>query len=116
MHYSLVLAEWRFSVFTMLIPSVIPRFCTSFLTASFCSHVRSKKLQGGNGSQQFTFPLPDKLKFKESIEDNLSSSPGSSKSFGETQLEIFHHCHGLLMLHLVAAVMFAPSLVAWLQV
>ncbi|XP_038896439.1 GPI inositol-deacylase isoform X1 [Benincasa hispida] len=79
------------------------------------SHVRSKKLQGGNGSQQSAFPLPNKLNLKESIEDNLSTSPGSSKSFGETQLEIFHHCHGLLILHLVAAVMFAPSLVAWLQ-
>ncbi|XP_008466394.1 uncharacterized protein LOC103503813 isoform X2 [Cucumis melo] len=79
------------------------------------SHVRSKKLQGGNGSQQSTFPLTDKLNLKESIEDNLSTSPGSAKSYGETQLEIFHHCHGLLILHLVAAIMFAPSLVAWLQ-
>ncbi|XP_023535375.1 GPI inositol-deacylase A-like isoform X1 [Cucurbita pepo subsp. pepo] len=79
------------------------------------SHVRSKKLQGGNGSQQFTFPSLDKLNLKESIEDTLSTSPSSSKSFAETQLEIFHHCHGLLILHLVAAVMFAPSLVAWLQ-
>ncbi|CAK9317462.1 unnamed protein product [Citrullus colocynthis] len=79
------------------------------------SHVRSKKLQGGNGCQQSAFPLPDELNLKESIEDSLSTSPGSSKSYGETQLEIFHHCHGLLILHLVAAVMFAPSLVAWLQ-
>lgn len=91
-------------------------YCVSFLTASFCSHVRSKKLQGGNGCQQSAFPLPDELNLKESIEDSLSTSPGSSKSYGETQLEIFHHCHGLLILHLVAAVMFAPSLVAWLQV
>ncbi|XP_022151282.1 uncharacterized protein LOC111019107 isoform X2 [Momordica charantia] len=78
------------------------------------SHVRSKKLQVGNGSQS-TFPLHDKVNLKDSIEDNISTSPGTSKSFGETQLEIFHHCHGLLILHLVAAVMFAPSLVAWLQ-
>ncbi|XP_022981213.1 uncharacterized protein LOC111480421 isoform X1 [Cucurbita maxima] len=78
------------------------------------SHVRSKKLQGGNDSQQFKLPLPDKSNLKELIED-LSTSPGSSKSFGETQLEIFHHCHGLLILHLLAAIMFAPSLLAWLQ-
>jgi len=95
---------------------VLYMYWVSFLIASFCSHVRSKKLQGGNGSQQSTFPLTDELNLNDSIEDNLSTSPGSAKSYGETQLEIFHHCHSLLILHLVAAIMFAPSLVAWLQV
>ncbi|XP_050234026.1 uncharacterized protein LOC126682404 isoform X2 [Mercurialis annua] len=49
------------------------------------------------------------------LEENSSTSPNSSKSFGDTQLEIFHHRHGLLILHLLATLMFVPSLVAWLQ-
>lgn len=45
-----------------------------------------------------------------------SGSPTYTRSYGEAQLEIFHHRHGLLILHLLAALMFVPSLVAWLQV
>ncbi|KAM7463693.1 hypothetical protein LguiA_031814 [Lonicera macranthoides] len=44
-----------------------------------------------------------------------SQSPDFAQSYGETQLEIFHHRHGLLILHLLAALMFGPSFVAWLQ-
>ncbi|KAH9743749.1 Hydrolases acting on ester bond [Citrus sinensis] len=44
-----------------------------------------------------------------------SSSPDSSKTFSDTQLEIFHHRHGLLILHLLASLMFVPSLMAWFQ-
>ncbi|KNA13999.1 hypothetical protein SOVF_111530 isoform B [Spinacia oleracea] len=36
-------------------------------------------------------------------------------SYDDIQLEIFHHRHGMLILHLLAMLMFAPSLVAWLQ-
>ncbi|XP_058114854.1 GPI inositol-deacylase isoform X2 [Magnolia sinica] len=39
----------------------------------------------------------------------------STRSFGETQLEIFNYRHGILILHLLASLMFVPSLVAWLQ-
>ncbi|KAF3593389.1 hypothetical protein DY000_02025425 [Brassica cretica] len=45
-----------------------------------------------------------------------SLSVGSSeKSFVETQADIFNHRHGLLILHLLAALMFVPSLAAWFQ-
>lgn len=40
----------------------------------------------------------------------------SEKSFVETQADIFNHVHGLLILHLLAALMFVPSLAAWFQV
>lgn len=40
----------------------------------------------------------------------------SEKSFVETQADIFNHMHGLLILHLLAALMFVPSLAAWFQV
>ena len=40
----------------------------------------------------------------------------SEKSFVETQADIFNHRHGLLILHLLAAMMFVPSLAAWFQV
>ncbi|XP_022750511.1 uncharacterized protein LOC111299544 isoform X2 [Durio zibethinus] len=79
--------------------------CNS-LTASFRSHARKKesdyKTEGNYLSQQFT------------------SKPGSpskenSSSYGQTQEDIFHHRHGLLVLHLLAALMFVPSLVSWLQ-
>lgn len=39
----------------------------------------------------------------------------SEKSFVETQADIFNHVHGLLILHLLAALMFVPSLAAWFQ-
>ncbi|XP_051117453.1 uncharacterized protein LOC127242099 isoform X2 [Andrographis paniculata] len=48
--------------------------------------------------------------------ETCTSSPKSTRSYGDTQLEIFYHQHGLLILHLLAALMFAPSLAAWIQV
>ncbi|VVB04200.1 unnamed protein product [Arabis nemorensis] len=39
----------------------------------------------------------------------------SEKSFVETQADIFNHRHGLLILHLLASLMFVPSLAAWFQ-
>ncbi|CAM6094752.1 unnamed protein product [Calypogeia fissa] len=36
-------------------------------------------------------------------------------SYAESQLEVFHQRQGLLLLHLVATIMFIPSLVAWIQ-
>ncbi|XP_024182138.1 uncharacterized protein LOC112187528 isoform X2 [Rosa chinensis] len=87
---------------------------------ALCSHARRHELfdykKDGNGG-------PDKLTFKRdgisnqnfSSEDTCSNSPDSPKSFGETQLEIFHHRHGLFILHLVATLMFGPSFVTWLE-
>ncbi|KAL0692593.1 hypothetical protein Bca4012_059773 [Brassica carinata] len=43
------------------------------------------------------------------------SADKSEKSFVETQSDIFNHRHGLLILHLLAAMMFVPSLAAWFQ-
>lgn len=86
------------------------------LTASVRSHVQRKgssslKAEANGKPKQHV----DVLDRSPSLEDSCSSSPGSSRSFGETQLEMFHHCHGLFILHLLATFMFVPSLVAWLQ-
>ncbi|KAB2614050.1 GPI inositol-deacylase-like [Pyrus ussuriensis x Pyrus communis] len=79
----------------------------SFLTASFRSHARRHEL--------FDCKKEDNDRSNIHSEDCCSNSPNSSKSFGETQLELFHHRHGLFILHLAAALMFVPSLVAWFQ-
>lgn len=80
--------------------------CNS-LTASLRTHARKKelsdyKIQGNYRSQQF------------------ASKPGSpskdnSSSYVQTQKDIFHYRHGLLILHLLGALMFGPSLISWLQ-
>jgi hypothetical protein len=71
---------------------------------------------GNERSQQFASKHDAGLDQNFQLEENSSSSPDSSRSFGDTQLEIFNHRHGLLILHLLAALMFVPSFVAWLQV
>ncbi|CAK7328232.1 unnamed protein product [Dovyalis caffra] len=70
---------------------------------------------GNERSQQFASKHDAGLNQNFLPEENSSSSPDSSRSFGDTQLEIFHHRHGLLILHLLATLMFVPSFVAWLQ-
>lgn len=93
---------------------------SSFLTASFRSHARTKDLFGFENGDVTSFGVPN-LKYGDGIsdaflvDDNSSSTPDSARSYGDTQLEIFHHRHGLLILHLLATLMFVPSLVAWLQ-
>ncbi|KAG6557641.1 hypothetical protein Mapa_000922 [Marchantia paleacea] len=47
--------------------------------------------------------------------DGVPSLESSGTTFGETQLEVFHQRQGLLLLHLLASIMFMPSLVAWIQ-
>ncbi|KAM7467704.1 hypothetical protein LguiB_015266 [Lonicera macranthoides] len=97
---------------------------SSFLTASFNSHALSEDLfDFGSGSDSSS----EQLRFNSSgriskggilVNEHHSSSsqsPDFAQSYGETQLEIFHHRHGLLILHLLAALMFGPSFVAWLQ-
>ncbi|EXC31385.1 GPI inositol-deacylase [Morus notabilis] len=79
------------------------------------SHARNNdvfdyKKGDSDGSEQLPFTF-DGSPLKESC----SNSSDSSKSYSETQLELFHHRHGLLVLHLVATLMFVPSLAAWLQ-
>ncbi|KAF9666304.1 hypothetical protein SADUNF_Sadunf16G0215700 [Salix dunnii] len=87
---------------------------------ALCSHARMKELLdfkdvGNERSQQFASKHDSGLNQNFQLEENSSSSPDSSRSFGDTQLEIFHHRHGLLILHLLATLMFVPSFVAWLQ-
>ncbi|EFH51632.1 hypothetical protein ARALYDRAFT_322858 [Arabidopsis lyrata subsp. lyrata] len=55
-----------------------------------------------------------KTRHPSSREDPVSGDL-SEKSFVETQADIFNHRHGLLILHLLAALMFVPSLAAWFQ-
>lgn len=81
---------------------------------ALCSSSGSKELvesqnEGNHASMQFI------REHNFSADESNSHSPNSTRSFGETQLEIFHHRHGLLILHLLAALMFVPSMVAWLQ-
>nr|POE98670.1 omega-3 fatty acid desaturase, chloroplastic [Quercus suber] len=85
-----------------------------------CCHARRKELcdyknKGNDGSRQFTSKSDGRSNQRLPLEENSSNSQESSKSFGDTQLEVFHHRHGLLILHLVAALMFVPSLAACLQ-
>jgi hypothetical protein len=50
-------------------------------------------------------------------QDELPSlAKPSALSFAETQLEIFYHHQGVLLLHLITTVMLIPSLVAFVQV
>ncbi|KAL5581294.1 hypothetical protein UlMin_013736 [Ulmus minor] len=92
---------------------------SSFLTTSFRSHARQKEVfdyrkEGSDGSGQLTFTLDGKFNQNSPLKESSTNSP-DSKSFSETQLELFHHRHGLLILHLIATLMFVPSLAAWLQ-
>lgn len=94
--------------------------CNSFLTASFRSHAWRKELYdyntNNNGRSKLRYTRERRFNPNLPLDDCSSSSPDSSKTFGDTQLEIFHHRHGLLILHLLASLMFVPSLMAWFQV
>ncbi|GFZ19097.1 hypothetical protein Acr_27g0008360 [Actinidia rufa] len=92
----------------------------SFLTASFRSHAQSKELfdsrnEGCDRAEKFVLRHSDGSNQHSMLDESCSSTPDSTRSFGETQLETFHHRHGLLMLHFLATLMFVPSLVAWIQ-
>lgn len=94
--------------------------CNSFLTASFRSHARRKELYdyntNDNDRSKLRYTRQRRFNPNLPLDDSSSCSPDSSKTFGDTQLEIFHHRHGLLILHLLASLMFVPSLIAWFQV
>ncbi|KAE8718479.1 hypothetical protein F3Y22_tig00110013pilonHSYRG00322 [Hibiscus syriacus] len=79
--------------------------CNS-LTASFRSNARKKESDyktEDNYSSQLFKPKPG------------SPSKENSSSYIQTQEDIFHLRHGLLVLHILATLMFVPSLVSWLQ-
>lgn len=93
----------------------------SFLMASFRSHTQTKELiESGNrsqgGSEQFIPQYDVEISTQFPQKESNSSSLDSAKSYSDTQLEIFNHRHGLLVLHLLATLMFVPSLIAWIQV
>ncbi|RDX68213.1 hypothetical protein CR513_52813, partial [Mucuna pruriens] len=91
----------------------------SFLTASCRSQEENENFdcnsEGYMGSERLKFKFDGSFNRTFPSEDNFSNSPDSSKSFADTQLDLFHHRHGLLILHLLATMMFAPSVVAWFQ-
>ncbi|CAH9092271.1 unnamed protein product [Cuscuta epithymum] len=94
---------------------------SSFLLASFRSHVQNEESRGGSGDGEMSKYRQHIPKYNGQsnklvpLNENISSGLENVKSYAETQLEIFHHRHGLLILHLLATLMFLPSLVAWLQ-
>ncbi|XP_044466690.1 uncharacterized protein LOC123196684 isoform X2 [Mangifera indica] len=93
--------------------------CSS-LTASFHSNVWRTELfdytsDSNGGSRQFASSRDGRFNHDLPSEKNNYDSPDPTKSYSDTQLEIFHHQHGLLILHLLATLMFVPSLIARLQ-
>ncbi|GAB2284964.1 hypothetical protein Dimus_019419 [Dionaea muscipula] len=91
----------------------------SFLAASFRSHTQKKessnaKAKDTDSSELYAHKHVSGIKYYNS-QDNCGSSPELGNSYGDIQLEVFHLRHGLLLLHFLAALMFFPSLVAWLQ-
>ncbi|KAG9448528.1 hypothetical protein H6P81_008493 [Aristolochia fimbriata] len=92
---------------------------SSFMAASFRSYVQRKEAYDSNSRSEISRlsrPKSDEA-FNPllPLDENGSNSPNSTRSFGESQLEIFNYRHGLLTLHILAVLMFVPSLVAWLQ-
>ncbi|KAH9743743.1 Hydrolases acting on ester bond [Citrus sinensis] len=83
------------------------------------SHAWRKELYdyntNNNGRSKLRYTRERRFSPNLPLDDCSSSSPDSSKTFSDTQLEIFHHRHGLLILHLLASLMFVPSLMAWFQ-
>jgi len=87
----------------------------SFLGASFRSITQKKDLyksKMGDGPVLLSKSKSDGLQQLLPMDD----SPTASKSFTDSQLELFDYRHGIMILHLLSTLMFVPSLVAWLQV
>lgn len=97
--------------------------CHSALCSSFTASFRSRtqrmdfsEYEKDVSDRPTQFSVDSDHKSRDSfLGDNYSSSPESAGSFVDTQLDFFHHRHGLLTLHLLAALMFVPSLAAWWQ-
>ncbi|KAL6518762.1 hypothetical protein OROHE_017515 [Orobanche hederae] len=93
---------------------------SSFLMASFRSHVGTKDFcesrnEGNSGSTLCHSKYGGDISKLFPENETCNGSPESGRNYVDTQLEFFHHQHGLLVLHLLAALMFVPSLVAWLH-
>ncbi|KAK3129298.1 hypothetical protein QOZ80_6BG0476710 [Eleusine coracana subsp. coracana] len=86
----------------------------SFLAASFRSITQKKDLyksRFGDYPIMLSKSKPDEVQQLLPMDD----SPTATKSFTDSQLELFDCRHGIMILHLLTTLMFAPSLVAWLQ-
>ncbi|KAL5201355.1 hypothetical protein ABZP36_035709 [Zizania latifolia] len=86
----------------------------SFLAASFRSITLKKDLYKSNMGDNLILLSESKQNGLEQLLP-IDDSPTSVKSFTDSQLEVFDCRHGIMILHLLATLMFAPSLVAWLQ-
>jgi hypothetical protein len=96
--------------------------CNSVLAATFRSQVQRKDIWYEAKFENHS-PIFHKSKTNKGMPEPLlptdectSNSPTLAKSFSESQLETFNYQHGVFILHLLATLMFVPSLVAWLQV
>ncbi|CAN6217106.1 unnamed protein product [Urochloa humidicola] len=86
----------------------------SFLSASFRSITQKKdfyKSKTGDSPVLLSKSKSDGLQQLLPLDD----SPRAPKSFTDSQLELFDCRHGIMISHLLTTLMFAPSLVAWLQ-
>ncbi|WVZ63875.1 hypothetical protein U9M48_013470 [Paspalum notatum var. saurae] len=85
-----------------------------FLAASFRSITQKKDLyksKMGDSAVMLSKSKSDGLQQLLPTDD----SPTATKSFTDSQLELFDYRHGIMILHLLVTLMFVPSLVAWLQ-
>ncbi|WOK95247.1 GPI inositol-deacylase isoform X1 [Canna indica] len=91
----------------------------SFLTASLRSHAQRKEtIDSRTNCKPLLLSkcvVNDGFDPLLPVDESYSTSPNSSKSFSDSQLEFFNYQHSILILHLLATLMFLPSLVAWLQ-
>ncbi|TVU11055.1 hypothetical protein EJB05_44617 [Eragrostis curvula] len=89
-------------------------FSEIFLAASFRSITQKKDIYNskmGDNPAILSKSKPDGVHQLLPMDD----SPKAAKSFTDSQLELFDCRHGMMILHLLTTLMFAPSLVAWLQ-
>ncbi|KAF8663606.1 hypothetical protein HU200_055328 [Digitaria exilis] len=86
----------------------------SFLAASFRSITQKKDLYKSKMGDNPVLVSKNKSDGFEQLLP-MDDSPTAPKSFTDSQLELFDCRHGIMILHLLATLMFAPSLVAWLQ-
>uniref|UniRef100_A0A8R7UI24 GPI inositol-deacylase n=2 Tax=Triticum urartu TaxID=4572 RepID=A0A8R7UI24_TRIUA len=86
----------------------------SFLGASFRNIAQKKDLYK---SKMDNNPILQSKSKPDGLEQLLpmDDSPTSAKSFTDSQLEVFDCRHGIMILHLLATLMFVPSLIAWIQ-
>ncbi|KAJ1288523.1 hypothetical protein BS78_02G095300 [Paspalum vaginatum] len=86
----------------------------SFLAASFRSNTQKKDLYKSKMGDSAVLLSKSKSDGRQQLLPT-DDSPTTTKSFTDSQLELFDYRHGIMILHLLATLMFVPSLVAWLQ-